>query len=121
MFRACSIGAAGLLCLLLGSPSFAQIGQPEPPFEGPGCPRDGTVSPQSSARATLTIHNPSRRKMFLYWVDFDGSSVLYAEMQGKTKYTINTFVGHVWIMAGPSGSTCETVIKIPRGNPEYTF
>jgi len=120
MMKSIAVGAAALALLVFAGPSSAQIGPPEPPLEGPGCPRVGTTSPRTSERTTMTINNPNRRNYTVYWIDFGGSPVPYAEMQGRTRYTVNTFVGHVWVLVGANGR-CLTVFRAQPGNPEFTF
>jgi hypothetical protein len=111
-------GAAALACLILAAPAHAQIGQPEPPIEGPGCPRAGTTSPRSSERATVTFSNAERPRLSLYWVDFNGSVVEYRQLRRGQSYTVDTFVRHVWVVLDNNGD-CVSVLRVPPGGGTF--
>lgn len=90
----------------------AQQRQPEPPIEGPGCPRPGTKSPRTSQRAPVTFFNGQHREAHVYWVDFNGNSVFYSKINRGQSYQVNSFAGHVWVALNERGR-CVSTFSVP--------
>lgn len=121
--KACVLAAAVGFAFIgsnLPSPVGAQQRQVEPPIEGPGCPRLGTRSPRSNQRASVNFFNGQHREAHIYWVDFNGSAVLYATLRRGQSYKVNSFVGHVWVILNESGR-CVSNFPIAPGGGEISI
>jgi hypothetical protein len=90
--------------------------------DGPGCPHPGRhVSPRSSDRATVIFTNRADRAVNVYWLDFQGQPREYAALLPGQSYTINTFVGHLWIAKAQDRTCFGGLHAIRPGRNEITL
>lgn len=52
----------------------------------------------SDERSYVRFINNSRRKVEIFWIDYNGGSVLHATLENAQFVDINTFVTHPWIV-----------------------
>lgn len=117
-----------LRCVNMGGPAPTapkvaqnQSRQIEPPITGPNCPSSGARSPKSNTRAKVTFLNSSQSgKIAVYWVDFNGNSVHYADVQRGGTYVADSYVGHIWVALNAQGG-CIATTAVPAGAPTLAF
>ena len=94
--------ASILFALTMASPAAA---------EG-ACSFGNIRSLSSDAEREFTVENRSaNRTMLLYWIDFDGKPVLYAEIGPRQKTTQGTYFGHLWTVES-AGNRCEAIFVV---------
>ena len=98
-----------------------QARQVEPPSTGPGCPRQGTRSPRSNARAKVTFLNTNAGgTISINWIDFDGNWVNYASVARGRQFDSNSFVGHAWVVLDANGRCIGTPV-VSSGSPTFAY
>jgi VHL beta domain len=72
------------------------------------CPIYGKVkSKNSNTPVTVTFDNMSGEKRGVFWVDFKGNWVKYADLKPGQTYTADTFATHPWIFTDIAGNCVE--------------
>jgi hypothetical protein len=60
----------------------------------------------------FSVENRSgARTLKLYWIDFEGKPVLYAEIGPRQKVTQQTYFGHLWTVESP-GNCCDAIFVV---------
>lgn len=78
-------------------------------------------SPATNDAVTLEIDNTGTASIMLDWVDFEGQLKRYASIEPGTRYTQQTYVGHVWLItrgdrrlglfAAPAAAKSRVVVR----------
>lgn len=93
----------------------------EPPSTGPGCPRQGTRSPQTNARAKVTFLNSNAGgTLSVNWVDLNGNWVHYGNIARGGQYVVDSFVGHTWVILNANGRCIGAPVVSP-GQPTFAY
>lgn len=107
-----------------GVPPRAAAAKPKPvaPVEsdaarmGRGCPAFGELASfPSEAPATATFINGADQAVSIYWIDFDGQIQEYAGLLPGESWSVDSYVGHLWL-AKDFDATCHGgVIEVGPG------
>ncbi len=89
---------------------------------GNNCPEIGSVwSPQSQGWGNSNFTNYSNENVELYWIDFNGSRQLIADLfPGQSTYVRST-AGHLFIARGYSGYCYGGIIEMSPGEGNYNI
>jgi hypothetical protein len=78
----------------------------------PAC-GDGTASRPTQAAVTVEFANVSPFPRQVYWVNFGGARQLYGVLQPGQRETMQTYVGHRWIITDTSDA-CTAALVIGK-------
>lgn len=82
------------------------------PVFGAPCDTGGLRSAGSNEGRELIVHNQvGDRSASLYWIDFAGQKVLYAEIPPNGRHVQQTYRGHVWISENSYGY-CDVIFTV---------
>jgi hypothetical protein len=74
-------------------------------------------SHESNTSLHIDYQNDRPRKVSLYWLDFDGRRVHYADLEPGQGYRQQTYVTHPWVAVDGDGR-CRAVF-VPQGGGEH--
>ncbi len=112
----------------LNAASKPQAAAPPPPPAAPPAPAVVTTAPGpdpscrslsslrsqgSSANAKLIVINKSGMYRSVMWIDFNGQPKDYGGLNTGDQMTLDTFVGHPWMIADGPGDCIEIVMPHP--------
>lgn len=85
-----------------------------------GCDTSGMRSPGTNAGVNLTVVNtvPDRNAL-VWWIDFEGSRVMYADLGPNEAAELRTLNGHVWAIENNAG-LCAAIVTIGSLNLTVT-
>ncbi len=88
----------------VAAPQPSQLGLPEPePLRTSAMTIERKRTTRTGPAVTLLVRNEMDRRVQLLWVDFQGTTVHYAELAPGEKHTQSTFAGHVWLFRSEDG------------------
>lgn len=80
-----------------------------------GCSRCSTFGLRlvgsNDERELIVVNTARDRSTDLYWIDFDGQKVHYAEIPPSSQHVQSTFRGHIWIAENSLGY-CDSVFIV---------
>ncbi|WP_221329609.1 hypothetical protein [Actinoplanes sp. L3-i22] len=69
----------------------------------PGTAEQTLRATDGGPQTRVEFVNETAQNVTIAWLGYDGERSVYATLAAGEKYTQDTFVGHVWIAAGPGG------------------
>lgn len=100
---------------IIGTPAVAQD------LGGMGCENFGRVTSVSNGgRESMVFINDSGMYRALYWIDQFGNPVEYGGLNPGQRMPMDTFSGHVWMMAGGVGD-CIEMMQVQSGQGTYAM
>ncbi len=71
--------------------------------------RDGKFSTE------IIVENRTSRPIQLFWINYDGERVKYADIGEGHEYSQQTYMSHPWVVAGPKNNCLG--VYFPDGQP----
>ncbi len=87
--------------------------------EAAGC-NLGAKSKKSTASVKVKFVNKSGEYRGVFWLDYNGKMVNYANLNPGESYTIDTFVSHPWVFTDGPGN-CIEMFYPAKGKNRYNL
>lgn len=68
-------------------------------------------STSAGQRVSFSFQNESSETLQIIWINYSGSPETYATLPPGETYSVNTFVGNVWLI-GDASSNCLGIFDI---------
>jgi von Hippel-Lindau disease tumor supressor len=91
------LSIAMVLSCIVSVPALAQ--------QDNGCSNAGNMrSIKSNRQITVVFANGPGRSVNVYWINFTAGRQLYKSLGPNERYSINTFIGHSWVVTDTSNN-----------------
>jgi hypothetical protein len=82
--------------------------------------KQGVKSKKSTVPVKVKFTNKSGEYRGVFWVDYNGQMVNYANLNPGQSYTIDTFVSHPWVFTDGPGN-CIEMFYPAKGKTRYNL